>query len=151
MTQLPEVTELLARHELAMMDLYAAFAGLFPRQRELWLSIATDEQAHADALLRLSKENPEETRAAFSQFKHQAVLTSIAFVEEKTAQARQGRLTPVAALSLGRELESALLESGFFRAGRHASSVIKPVLTRLSTETRHHQAIIEAALAAETA
>lgn len=151
MTQLQDVTELLATHELAIMALYKAFAEAFPHQRELWLSIATDEQGHAEALMRLKQENPAEAEAVFSQFKAQAVLTSIAFVEEKTEQARNGDLTPVAALSLGRELESALLENSFFKAGRQASSAMQPVLERLAVETRRHQTIIETALAAETA
>jgi hypothetical protein len=151
MTRLQDVTELLATHELAIMALYEAFADAFPGQRELWQSIAADEQGHADALLRLRQDNPAATEAAFSQFKARAVLSSIAFVEEKTAQARNGGLTHVAALSLGRELESALLEDSFFKAGRQAPSAMRPVLAQLSAETRRHQTVIEAALAAETA
>ena len=45
--QEPDILELLIEHELALKRLYEAFALDFADRRDLWLSLARDEQGHA--------------------------------------------------------------------------------------------------------
>lgn len=143
-----DIVELLALHELAMKTLYETFAEQFPKHREMWTSIAAQEQGHADALMAFHAANEFTAHAAFSQLKPQAVLLSIEFVEQKTTLARAGVLSAVQALAVGRELESALIEGSFLKAGR-AVPALAEVTQRLAAETREHLARIMSALEAE--
>lgn len=146
-----ETIVLLVQHELAIKSLYEAFAEAFPHYRTLWMEIAHEEQGHADLLLSAHEHDGDSARAAFTQVRPQAVMSSIAFVEEKIALVKKGGLSIVQALSLARELEQALLESSALKAMKTAPACMLPVLLTLTAETRRHQEIVEAALAVELA
>lgn len=146
MAERPDIVQLLAEHELVLKRLYGVFAELFPQHAVLWESIAAQEQDHADALLHMRSEHPDESVAAFERFKPQAVLSSIAFVEDKVAEARAGKMDAQAALALGRELESALLEDAFFKVRESAPAALAPTFSLLAAQTRQHRDLLSDAL-----
>jgi hypothetical protein len=139
----------MVEHELAIKRLYEVFVDAFPACRELWKRLVDEEQHHADLLVSLQSTSPHQTLEVLSRFKAPPIRVSIGFVEEQTAKARDGRLGLVEALSLARDLESALLESHFGKLALAAPIEIQPVLMEIAQDTDRHQQEIAEALAAE--
>jgi len=142
----PDVLEMLARHELALKQLYDLFAAQFAHRQDFWQGLARDEQRHADALGTL-RSDPAAIAwlAKDSGLKPQAIKSSIGYVESQIARARGGTLNPLQALAIARDLESALIEKQFSRLSGSAPAEIRKVVTVLATETeRHHKGIVDA-------
>ncbi len=80
-----------------------------------------------------------------SQWKHQAIKTSIGYVEKQISRAREGEFSLLQALSIARDLGSALLERQFCRPRDWAPKEIRLVLMDLAAETGgHRKALVEA-------
>lgn len=140
-----DALELLVKHELAIKKLYEIFAAKFMNHRGFWTAIADDEQSHADHL--------ESIRSVLAipkwlwfkdRFKAAAIQASITYVEKQAADAEAGRITELRALSIGRDIESALLEKMFARAGDNVPQEIKSILQRVIADSeRHRRSIVE--------
>ena len=145
-----DVLAMLIRHELSIMQLYENFAIMFRVHEVFWQNLAADEKRHADWLKGLrSDSNAGEWLTSNIQLKPEAVKTSIEYVENQTARAKHGDLSSLQALSIARDLESALLERQFYKLKNSVPKEITPVLTNLTYETENHLKIITEMLAAE--
>ena len=148
--QEPDILELLIEHELALKRLYEAFALDFADRRDLWLSLARDEQGHAHGLERLRPQSAEVGRLWFdSGLRPQAVRSSLVYVESQTVRAEGGGLTSIQALSIARDLEDALIENQFSKLSGPANLEVRSVLDELSAETARHRKLLAEALEAE--
>lgn len=146
----PGVLMLLAEHELSIKRLYEAFADAFAERRDFWQDLAREEQGHADYLGTLASVPEADGRLQLGgALKHQAIKSSIAYVEGQIARARNGALTPVQALAIAKDLEHALIEDVFFRVPPSAPADVRLVLTRLAEDTRRHRDSLAGALEAE--
>jgi len=146
----PDVVELLIRYELAIKQLYEAFAAAFADRRSFWQALAQDEQRHADCLSALRSGGMLD--AWLQQdvtVKPQALLSSIAYVDSQAQRAREGNLAPVQALSIAKDLESALLEKQFSKISASVSPEARSMLMDIAAETDRHRMVVTEALNTE--
>jgi rubrerythrin len=146
----PDLLEMLIRHELVIKQLYEIFAALFAQRQALWQSLAQDEQQHAERLGTLRSD------AALgkwllhgSQLKPQAITSSIRYVEGQIKRAQEGTISLLEALSIAKDLESALLEKHFPKLSNSASQEFRSILLDLAADTERHRKAVAEALDAE--
>jgi len=144
-----DILSMLVRHELAIKELYEIFAATFPDRQGLWSGLAGDEQRHADMLEALDAESNINSVLLGSQIKPQAIMVSIAYVESLAARAQMKKINPVQALSVSKDLESALLEMQFSQLGNVVSQGVRGTLIRIARETDGHWRTLVDALEAE--
>ncbi len=142
----PDVLEMLIRHELAIKHLYEVFAAMFKNRQEFWQSLAGDEQRHANRLGALRSESTlDKWLLHNSRFKPNAIKSSIGYVERQVVRAQEGKFSLLQALSIARDLESALLEKQFSNLSNSTSERIRSIFMDLAAETeRHRKAVVEA-------
>lgn len=140
-----DMLEMMTRHELAIKELYEAFAILFPDYKGFWQQLATDERRHANWLETL-RSNPDVGMWLLhnSQLRLQAMRASIGYVESQTTRAKEGKFSLLQAFSIAKDLESALIERHLSKLQDLAPQGIKPILMKLSDETKRHlKAVVE--------
>jgi len=142
----PDILEMLIKHELAIKQLYEEFAAMFTNRKDFWQRLAEDEQRHADTLEMLRSEPSINTLLLHeSQIKPQAIALSIGYVESQTERAQKGNFNLLQALSIAKDLETALLEKQFSKLSDFASKEMRAILVNLAAETeRHRNAVVEA-------
>jgi rubrerythrin len=142
----PDILEMIIRHELVIKQLYERFAGLFTDRKDFWQRLAEDEQRHANTLGMLrSESNVNKLLLHEGQIKPQAIKLSIGYVESQIERAQKGTINILQALSIAKDLESALLEKQFSKLSDFASKEMRALLLNLASETeRHRKAIVEA-------
>jgi len=140
------ILELLIRHELAIKLLYETYATTFTDWQTFWQRLAEDERKHADALGMLRTEsNIDKLLIHEGKIKPQAIKLAINYIEGQTERARKDNITMLQALSIAKDLESALLEKQFSRLSDFTSKDMKVIVMNLADETeRHRDAIVEA-------
>lgn len=144
------ILELLIRHELAIKQLYEIYATTFTDCQAFWQRLAEDEQKHADVLGTLRAEsNIDKLLIHEGKIKPQAIKLSINYIEGQTERAQKDNITMLQALSIAKDLESALLEKQFSRLDDFTSKEMKVILMNLAVETERHRDAIVKALNAE--
>jgi len=79
-----------------------------------------------------------------SQIKPQAIKLSIGYVESQAERAQKSNINLLQALSIAKDLESALLEKQFSKLSNVASKEMRATLMDLAIETeRHRNAVVE--------
>ena len=143
------IVEMLANHELALKELYQTYAERVPGCKDLWLRLVQDEQCHSDWLeslvSRLGSANP---LGSCGWPRRAAIESSLEYIQVQILRARQAEVTPLAALSIAKDLESALLEKEFFKVADGACPEVREVLGRLIAGTKQHGQMVTEALAA---
>lgn len=110
-----ELLGALRDHEIAIADLYRAFAGAYPGHAAVWTDLSEQEVRHAVMLQGLADVVEEAgLRLDPGRFHADAVRTSVQYVRELTDLAASGRLSLLDAAAAAFDLESALLESRIF-------------------------------------
>jgi hypothetical protein len=84
-----------------------------------------------------------------SRLKFQAINTSIGYVENQIARAKEENLSLLQALSIAKYLESALLEKQFFKIQESTPKEIRSVMVSLTDETEKHLNTVVELLASE--
>jgi hypothetical protein len=140
------ILELLIKHELAIKQLYETYAPTFTDWQAFWQCLAEDEQKHADVLGMLRAEsNIDKLLIHEGKIRPQAIKLAINYVEGQRERAQKYNITMLQALSIAKDLESALLEKQFSRLSDFTSKDMKVILMNLAVETeRHRDAIVEA-------
>jgi rubrerythrin len=110
------VVQLLMDHELALKELYQAYATALPSLKDLWSKLAADEQRHADWLDSLGPEVGSTPRPGPQGWPRPAAIeSSLKYLRAQILRARQAQVTTLTALAVAKDLESALLEKEFFK------------------------------------
>jgi len=145
------IVQMLADHELALKELYQTYATALPSLKDLWLKLAEDEQCHADWLDSLGSGAGGANGPGPGGWPHPAAIeNSLKYIRGQIVRARQGQVTRLIALSVAKDLESALLENAFFKVAEGASPEVRAVLARLVTGTeKHWQTVTDALNAAK--
>lgn len=139
--------QLLAEHELALKELYETYAALLPSWKDLWLRLAQDEQHHADWLdSLLAPGGAVDAPESCVWPRRTAIKASLKYVREQILRARQAQVTSLTALSVAKDLESALLEKEFFKVADEARPETRAVLNRLVAATEVHWRTVSEAL-----
>jgi rubrerythrin len=146
----PDILEMIISHELAIKQLYEGFASMLTSRKDFWQHLAEDEQRHADTLAILRSEPSVNTLLLHeSQIKPQAIALSIGYVESLIERVQKGNINELQALSIAKDLESALLEKQFSKLSDLASKEMRAILVNLAAETERHRSAIVEALDAE--
>jgi hypothetical protein len=140
------IVQMLSDHELALKELYQIYAAKIPSLQDFWLRLAQDEQCHSEWLgSLLSKPGVDDSSGPCCWPRPTAVESSLKYVRTQIVRAKQGEVTLLAALSVAKDLESALLEKEFFRVAESTCPEVRAVLGRLVSATeRHGRAVVKA-------
>jgi rubrerythrin len=146
----PDILEMLIRHEFAIQQLYELFASMFKSHQKFWQKIAKDEQRHSHWLETLrSKKSLKNWFLSESRLKMQAITASIRYVEMQITRAQKGNFNLLEALSISKDLETALLEKQFSKMSPSVPEKIRTIFIKLAGETEQHLKEIATALDAE--
>ena len=139
-----DALRMLVDHEIAISDLYTAYADLFGDYRDYWNLLASEEREHADAITGLLEIVDGGRKVVdTSEFKPVAIKTSIDYLRD---QAKRAANTPIAlpvALSTALDLEKAMIERKFFGIFDTDSEEARKVLKILEEGTHTHIDTIE--------
>jgi hypothetical protein len=145
-----KVLELLIEHELALKHLYQAYASALAESRELWHTLAGDEQGHADRLAHLRDEPAfDQWISQESHVKPQALRSSIDYVGSQISRAQGGRLSRMQALAVAKDLEDALIDRQLLLPAASGCMEIDRIMGELRSDTERHRQLIADALAEE--
>lgn len=146
----PDILDMLIAHELAVKRLYEVFGTTFVDRRDLWQALATDEQEHADRLSRLRPDpRARGSLVRESRLRPEAVKSSISYVESQIERAEGGRLALLQALSIARDLESALIEEELSKLCESEHPEIRSIMMGIAEETKGHREMLNDALHGE--
>lgn len=138
-----DVLALMVRHELALKRLYEVFAGTFKKNEQFWRDLAAEEEKHAQWLSKLKTyPNVASWLQRNIKIKPQAIKMSTEYVEEQIEKAGQKSFSGIQALSVVRDIESALLERQFFKLKDTAPKELSKIMDRLAQETERHLKIV---------
>jgi hypothetical protein len=135
--------ELLIRQEIAVKQLYEAFAITFQEHEEFWSKLAEAEQHHAELLARLRTRTDMETIFIDEmQLSPQVIKNSTIYAYDKRDLTLNGSVDVKQAFSLAENVERFLIDGVFIKLeGRPQATIPKALLT-LAAETKNHQQII---------
>lgn len=137
-------------HESTFGTLYGVFSEIFPARAQFWRALAVEEQRHAEMLGELGSDPAiNHWLLDESGLRSRALVSSIEYVESQIDRARKGDFTLLQALSVARDLESALIEEQFARMVQSPHIVATPVLMELANQTEWHLRLLTDALEAE--
>jgi len=139
-----QIVDLLAENELAIKQLYEFYAKTFPEEASFWLSIASQEKEHAEALLSL-KEKLDDINVYFDEkrFTPEAIQSTKDYIDERIKYVIDNKIDILTALSIARDLENSLIERNYFKVFESDTPEIKNVLKKLETETLKHRKMVE--------
>jgi rubrerythrin len=141
------IVEMLANHELALKELYQTYAVRVPSLKDLWLRLAQDEQRHSDWLESLVAQAGQVNSLGPCCWPRPAAIeSSLKYIQVQILRANQAEVTPLAALSIAKDLENALLEKEFFKIVDGACPEVREVLSRLIAGTEKHWQVVTEAL-----
>ena len=138
--------ELMAEHEKAISRLYQEYARKFPKQKDFWFKIASEEVDHANWIYRLYSQAKEGLlHFKEGRFKKAAIETSLKYVKSKLTEAQIKNISAKKALSVARDLENGLIEKNYFEIFKSDRLEIKQVFRDIANATREHRIRIEKA------
>jgi hypothetical protein len=145
-----EMLGLLVDHELAVKDLYTAYAGVFADVGSFWHALAGDEQSHADRLGLLGTDPSLDLWLdSEARRKAPAVISSIDYLRAEALRARSGQMALVQALAVAKDVEEALIDRQFLFLDSPGCTAISEVLAELREETEMHRQVVADALETE--
>lgn len=138
--ELKNTLDLMIEQELAISELYSAFAEVLPQGREFWQELAADEQKHATWIWRLQKEAQEDlVTFEASSTMLQAVNSSLENIRRTTERTRRNELDTREAFRVAHEIESSMIENQVFKHFCAGSSKMRSVLDKLERVTELHR------------
>ncbi len=145
---LPQILDLLKQVELSVGKLYTAFARAFPEDAPLWMSLAAEEERHAERIDEL-KEMITRDRPQFTPDKFTAagLKTYLDGLGESRRKLASGEISRRQALVLARDFENTLSEGAFYRVVQSGLPQFKKICDLIDLETATHRLKIQAYLA----
>jgi hypothetical protein len=134
--------------ELALSALYQACSNRFAEDRNFWLAIAHQEQAHAGHLKKLAAliaAHPAEFRTGRA-FNSAAIKTVRCGIERYLQDVRDGHVDRVRALYIGKDIEGSVLEANYPEIVETDSTRFREAIDRISRETVEHRNLFAAKL-----
>ena len=145
-----EIIQLYIQNELALNNLYSAYAKSFPEMKDFWEHIAKEERGHAYWIEEFSKKNGD-GKVYFDKdrFNTMALKRFYEYVVKQETKAGSGDLDIVNTLAIVLDIEKALLERKFFEIFEADSIEIKRLLNKLGRATEEHIKRVERKLEEE--
>ncbi|MEK7477672.1 MAG: hypothetical protein AAB152_18795 [Candidatus Coatesbacteria bacterium] len=138
---------LMAASELAVGRLYMACAKADDDRREVWERIAGAERNHAkwiEAMAGMLLARNGEGFRIGRKFEPKAVEAFTDEVRKNEADVQTGAIKGRVMYMIARGIEAALLEDRFFEFVATEDEEYKKLVTRIVTETRQHQTLMQA-------
>lgn len=129
----------LASCEQAISTLYAFFGHYFPDENNYWASLAKEEQNHAaylNALLNILEKGY--LFKNIGRFDAQAIQAIIDIATAAISKTREKGMTTNEAAALALQIESSLLDSGFYNIVETDAPEYRMIAKTLSKDTRRH-------------
>lgn len=144
-TQTRALLHQLIRHEELVGAFYRACARQLPEEQELWTTLDSEEQAHADllrTLLPFIEQGQVELNPAAI---HPETLSAFTrYVQEQTRFVEMGDLPLAMVLAIALDIEQTLLEEDALKYFNGAAPALDQTREHLRVETRRHLARIQA-------
>jgi hypothetical protein len=137
----PKVTKLLQKlveNEEVLARLYTAYANVFLKKRAFWLELADEELKHAKMIQKLSSGNVPSVEIKANNFDMAIFQISLDFIADKQAQAETGNLSMKEAVTTALDIETGMLERGYFDVFTGDSPEFNRLLKILLKETEKH-------------
>lgn len=146
-TKKQKVLDLMIQNELAVARLYQAYADKFPKDTEYWSALAGEEMRHARLIENITKNNTDSVEIRDDKFELATFGLSLTYLEEKYHQAREEDMSLQDALSTALDIETGMLEKGYFEVFEGGSAQFKSGMEALAAETNKHIEIVRHRLA----
>lgn len=138
-----ELIETLANNELLVGSLYKIYADKFPKFKHFWEKLITDEKNHGTWLKTLlSDVDKGKLLINEDRFNAETIMSFTKYVKDLKDIALKEDFTVINALSYARDIESALIERGFFKVYETDSPILKIVLNDLEKVTTAHEKMV---------
>jgi rubrerythrin len=139
-----ELIQDIIRHELNLEKMYKQFAKSHPNHREFWSELASEEAMHAKWIKSLARYT-QNGHIGSSDFKlnHQAIRSSISYIEKQTEACKNGKLSLLNAASIALDVEKSMIEKNFFVIFDLTDAQYKRIRAGLEKETSKHRQKLE--------
>lgn len=141
------ILEMLAENEEAVAALYRAYAEKFPQHHDFWTQLADEEIYHSRLVQKMWKAGSDTVSIREDRFDISLLQISLAYLEEKLKQAKNEPISIGNALSIALDIETGMLERGFFTVFEGTSAQFKRTMQVLATATEKHTNVIRQELA----
>jgi hypothetical protein len=143
-----EVLDLMALAEARVRNFYRACAGQWERDKEFWLGLAAEEDAHYARVMRLSA-MAAASPAAYSLrggFKPAAYRSFADMLRDSALAVSCGAMDETEAVRTAQLVENSILESSVLRAVATENKEFLELLAGMEEQTRGHAALVKARL-----
>ena len=130
--------ENLIKHEEYIAALYTIYGNQFPGFREFWLSLAYEEETHAELLRNLSGLPVWLSFSDTGRFSTPEILLSMNHLQAEAEKALGAPMNLIDALAVAKYIEITMLENHFFDICATDSSEMQRVFSHLTDSTREH-------------
>ena len=142
-----QILQLLAENEEAIARLYRAYAEKFPRHRDFWSDLAQEEIQHSRWIQKFSSMSDYSVEIKEDKFDLKVFQISSEYLEEKLDQAKNEKISFQDALSIALDIETGMLERGYFKVFEGNSLEFKKIFHALTSATEKHTNKIREVLA----
>lgn len=132
------ILQMLAENEKAVAGLYHAYAEKFPHYSDFWSGLADEEMAHFRLIQNVESRDDLSIKIREDRFDPKIIQISLDFIAEKLNQAKTENISVKDAMSVALDIETGMLERGYFDVFEGDSEEVNNVLRTLADETQKH-------------
>jgi hypothetical protein len=133
-----DVLKRLMDNEMAIAGIYKIYAQRDQKNQKFWADLAKEEIQHARMIEKLSKKKDLYISKMKERFTPEVFNISFRYLEEKRKQAEEEILPFKETLSIALDLETGMLERGYFKIFEGDSLEFKRMLEALDEATQKH-------------
>jgi hypothetical protein len=134
-----DLLDMMAAYEEKVSELYQALSVALPEWQEFWMTISHEEQLHASWLRglknRLALGGGTLSRERFNVA---GIRTSMDYLQKLREDVLKKGITPLRALVLSLDIESALLEKEYYTVYKSDLASVQETFNNLREQTREH-------------
>ncbi len=141
-----DLLSLFVEHEMAVSELYEAYAEKFLSMKEFWATLSWEEQDHAKKIREFSEMVKKEF-ARFNSIKFNAVVirSSLEYIAKELVKAKKGDIALVNALTVALSIEKAPIDGEIFESFTGFTAEAKKLVRELVASFDDHYQTIQTA------
>jgi hypothetical protein len=128
----------LAQNEESIAELYRIFADKFPRHRDFWAGLAGEEIQHARWIHKLAAREGSSVAIDATRFDDNVFAVAVQYLKETVQRAKVAKQTLKEALTVSLDIETGMLERGYFTVFKGDARELIEILEHLRSETEKH-------------
>ena len=133
-----KILDLLAANEESVAKLYRLYADIFPNLRDFWSELAEEEMYHCRLVQKLGTSKEDHVEINENRFDAVVLHTSSNYLKEKLKQATIEEISIEEALSTALDIETGMLERGYFEVFEGESAEFRRTMRVLAGATAKH-------------